>query len=68
MLGTVAEPVDGVAAARAACSRAAPPAVHAARPKSRIFALPLGVTMMLAGSMSRWTMPSACASESASAI
>ena len=30
-----------------------PPVVHVARPKSRIFALPLGVTMMLSGLMSR---------------
>ena len=39
-----------------------------ARPKSRILAWPRLVTKMLAGLMSRWTMPSACAASSASAI
>ena len=42
-----------------------------ARPKSRIFAWPVpphGITKMLAGLMSRWMMPAACAASSASAI
>ena len=39
-----------------------------ASPKSRILACPRLVTKMLAGLMSRWTMPSACAASSASAI
>ena len=52
----------------AACARAAPPAVQVASPKSRTFALPFGVMMMLSGLMSRCTMPAACASASASAI
>ena len=39
-----------------------------ASPKSRILAWPRLVTKMLAGLMSRWTMPSACAASSASAI
>ena len=39
-----------------------------ARPKSRIFAWPRAVTKMLAGLMSRWTMPAVCAASSASAI
>ena len=39
-----------------------------ARPKSRILAWPRLVTKMLAGLMSRWTMPSLCAASSASAI
>ena len=39
-----------------------------ASPKSRILACPRSVTKMLAGLMSRWTMPLACAASSASAI
>ena len=39
-----------------------------ARPKSRILAWPRLVTKMFAGLMSRWTMPSAWAASSASAI
>ena len=39
-----------------------------ASPKSRILACPRLVTKMLAGLMSRWTMPSAWAASSASAI
>ena len=39
-----------------------------ARPKSRILACPREVTKMLAGLMSRWTMPFECAASSASAI
>ncbi len=39
-----------------------------ARPKSRIFAWPRAVTKILAGLMSRWTMPAVCAASSASAI
>ena len=39
-----------------------------ARPKSRILAWPRLVTKIFAGLMSRWTMPSACAASSASAI
>ena len=39
-----------------------------ASPKSRILAWPRLVTKMLAGLMSRWTMPSAWAASSASAI
>ena len=38
-----------------------------ARPKSRILAWPRRVTKMLAGLMSRCTMPRACAASSASA-
>jgi hypothetical protein len=51
----------------AASLRSAPPLVQFARPKSRILALPFGVTMMFAGLMSWWVTPSACASASASA-
>ena len=43
-------------------------AVTFARPKSRILAWPRLVTKMLAGLMSRWTMPLVCAASSASAI
>ena len=39
-----------------------------ASPKSSSFAWPRSVTKMLAGLMSRWTMPFACAAASASAI
>src|SRR5664280_792640 len=39
-----------------------------ARPKSRILAWPRLVTKMFAGLMSRWTMPSACAASSPSAM
>ena len=39
-----------------------------ANPKSRILAWPRLVTKMFAGLMSRWTIPSACAASSASAI
>ena len=39
-----------------------------ASPKSRILACPRLVTKMLAGLMSRWMIPSACAASSASAI
>ena len=39
-----------------------------ARPKSRTFTFPAGVTLMLAGLRSRWTMPFSCAASSASAI
>ena len=39
-----------------------------ASPKSRILACPRLVTKMFAGLMSRWTMPSACAASSASAM
>ena len=42
--------------------------VTLASPKSRILACPRLVTKMLAGLMSRWTMPSAWAASSASAI
>ena len=45
-----------------------PADVTLASPKSRILACPRLVTKMLAGLMSRWTMPSACAASSASAI
>ena len=38
-----------------------------ARPKSRMRAWPPGPTMMFAGLRSRWTMPAACATASASA-
>ena len=40
----------------------------AAKPKSRTFTTPSGVTMMFAGFRSRWTMPFACAVSNASAI
>ena len=36
-------------------------------PKSSTFTCPSGVTMMLPGLMSRWTIPAACAALSASA-
>ena len=39
-----------------------------ASPKSSTFTLPSGVTLMLAGLRSRWTMPFSCAYSSASAI
>ena len=39
-----------------------------ARPKSRTLAWPAGVTMTFVGLMSRWTMPAAWATASASAI
>ena len=39
-----------------------------ARPKSRIFTWPRALTKRLAGLMSRWTIPLACADSSASAI
>ena len=45
-----------------------PVGVTLASPKSRILAWPRLVTKMFAGLMSRWTMPSACAASSASAI
>ena len=45
-----------------------PASVTFASPKSRILACPRLVTKMFAGLMSRWTMPSACAASSASAI
>ena len=45
-----------------------PTGVTFASPKSRILAWPRLVTKMLAGLMSRWTMPSAWAASSASAI
>ncbi len=47
----------------------APSPDHAlARPKSRTFTFPSGVTLTLAGLRSRWTMPFSCASSRASAI
>jgi hypothetical protein len=39
-----------------------------ARPKSRIFARPSGVSMMLSGFKSRCAIPAACAAASPSAI
>ena len=39
-----------------------------ASPKSSTFTMPSGVTLMLAGFRSRWTMPFSCAASSASAI
>jgi hypothetical protein len=42
--------------------------VSFARPKSKTLACPWSVTKMLAGLMSRWTIPLACAASSASAI
>ena len=39
-----------------------------ARPKSSTFTLSSGVTLMLAGFRSRWTIPFSCAASSASAI
>ena len=69
MYATVPSVVSGlVASIVVAASRSMPPAVHVARPKSRILAAPFGVTMMFEGLMSRWTIPSACASARPSAI
>jgi len=39
-----------------------------ARPKSRTFTVPSGLTLIFAGFRSRWMMPCACAASSASAI
>src|SRR5271154_3288368 len=50
----------------AVCSLAA--CATFARPKSSSLACPRLVTKMLAGLMSRWTIPSPCAASSASAI
>ena len=55
-----------VVAAQSSTLRSA--GVTFARPKSRILAWPRSVTKMLAGLMSRCTIPSACAASSASAI
>ena len=49
------------------CSRSAAVPDNCARPKSRTFTRPLGVTMMLAGLRSRCTTPRSCASSSAAA-
>ena len=55
-------------AASSPTARSAPPAPCSfARPKSSSFA-PAFVSMMLAGLMSRWTMPARCARSSAAAI
>jgi hypothetical protein len=39
-----------------------------ASPKSRIFTVPSGLTLIFAGFRSRWTIPCSCAASNASAI
>ena len=54
-----------------ACDRSGPaesPVVAFASPKSSTLTTPSGVTLMLAGFRSRWTIPFSCAASSASAI
>ena len=60
--------VDGRCGGRASAHQRCWTGATFAKPKSRILACPRLVTKMLAGLMSRWTIPSACAASSASAI
>ena len=56
---------DIVGLARGRCGAGS---VALASPKSSSFTVPSGVTLMLAGLRSRWTMPFSCAASSAAAI
>ena len=59
---------EGASASRSARRAEPSPTTAFARPKSRTFTLPSGVSLTLAGLRSRWTMPLSCASARASAI
>ena len=64
----VAVPPPGVLGPGPSSPPAGSGALVLAMPKSITLTVPVGVTLMLAGFKSRWTMPLSCAASRASAI